>query len=228
MTIDALRPTRRSRPITGSPTVVVVDDHSLVADTVALALRDRGIQVSAVDPAAFVERIDDPAPSGGMVLLDLDLGAGRDGAELVPRLRRSGWQVLLFTATRNETRLAVAVAAGAVGWVSKSSPFDELVETVVRAAAGQPLLSAAERVRFGALARTVGAAVAQERERWQRLTPREREVVGRIVAGRRPAAIAQEFVVSVATVRSQIRSILAKLEVSSQLEVVALVRRHER
>jgi DNA-binding NarL/FixJ family response regulator len=48
------------------------------------------------------------------------------------------------------------------------------------------------------------------------------------VAGRRPATIAQEFVVSVATVRSQIRSILAKLEVSSQLEVAALVRRHER
>jgi DNA-binding CsgD family transcriptional regulator len=67
-----------------------------------------------------------------------------------------------------------------------------------------------------------------ERERWQRLTPREREVVGRIVAGRRPVHIAAEFVVSVATVRSQIRSILAKLEVGSQLEVAALVRRHER
>ena len=82
--------------------------------------------------------------------------------------------------------------------------------------------------RLLAVARTAGAAVQQERERWQRLTPREREVVSRIVAGRRPALIAQEFVVSVATVRSQIRSILAKLEVSSQLEVAALVRRHER
>jgi DNA-binding NarL/FixJ family response regulator len=53
-------------------------------------------------------------------------------------------------------------------------------------------------------------------------------VLRRLVPARRLPTIAQEFVVSVATVRSQIRSILAKLEVSSQLEVAALVRRHER
>jgi DNA-binding NarL/FixJ family response regulator len=216
------------RPVAVRPAVVVVDDHSLVADTVALALRDRGIAVDAVEPAAFIERISEDAPPGGLVLLDLDLGAGRDGVELVPRLRRAGWRVLMFTASRNQTRLAVAVAAGALGWVCKSSPFDDLVEAVVRAAAGQSLLSAGEHSRLLAVARTAGAAVQQERQRWQRLTPREREVVSRIVAGRRPSLIAQEFVVSVATVRSQIRSILAKLEVSSQLEVAALVRRHER
>ncbi len=227
MTAETLR-SPGGRPGAVRPAVTVVDDHSLVADTVALALRERGLGASAADPATFIEQVGSQAPPGGLVLLDLDLGSGRDGAELVPQLRRSGWQVLLFTASRNETRIAVAVAAGAIGWVSKSSPFDTLVETVVRAAAGQPLLTAAERGRFLALARTAGLVVQRERERWQRLTPREREVVSRIVAGRRPAVIAKEFVVSVATVRSQIRSILAKLEVSSQLEVVALVRRHER
>jgi two-component system nitrate/nitrite response regulator NarL len=227
MTAEAVR-VAPDRPAARRPTVVVVDDHSLVADTVALALRERGIAVTAAEPAAFIERIDQEAPPGGLVLLDLDLGAGRDGLELVPTLRRVGWRVLMFTATRNQTRLALAVAAGAVGWVCKSSPFDELVQAVVRAAAGQPLLSVGEHTRLLAVARTAGAAARQERERWQRLTPREREVVSRIVAGRRPALIAQEFVVSVATVRSQIRSILAKLEVSSQLEVAALVRRHER
>jgi DNA-binding NarL/FixJ family response regulator len=221
-------PASAERPVTVRPAVVVVDDHSLVADTVALALRGRGIEVSAVEPAEFIARIGDDAPPGGLVLLDLDLGAGRDGAELVPQLRRSGWRVLLFTASRNQLRLAVAVAAGAVGWVCKSSPFDELVQAVVRAAAGRPLLGPGEHARLLAMARTAGVAVQRERERWRRLTPREREVVSRIVAGRRPALIAQEFVVSVATVRSQIRSILAKLEVGSQLEVAALVRRHER
>ena len=49
----------------------------------------------------------------------------------------------------------------------------------------------------------------------------------RIAAGRRPRAIAEEFVVSVATVRTQIRSILAKLEVGSQLEVAAFARQRE-
>jgi len=48
-----------------------------------------------------------------------------------------------------------------------------------------------EHTRLLAVARTAGAVVRQERERWQRLTPREREVVSRIVAGRRPALIAE-------------------------------------
>ncbi|MBA2473193.1 MAG: hypothetical protein DLM61_06120 [Pseudonocardiales bacterium] len=48
------------------------------------------------------------------------------------------------------------------------------------------------------------------------LTPREREIVGCLVGGLRAAAIAEKFTVSVATVRTQIRSILAKLEGSSR------------
>lgn len=215
-------------PAQVAPTVLVVDDHSLVAATVTMALRERGIAVSAAPPASLVARVDEPAPPGGLVLLDLDLGPGGDGTDLVPRLRRAGWQVLILTGTRNQTQLAVAVAAGAVGWVCKSAPFDELVRAVLRAATGRPLLGPREYARLLEVARTTGAAVRRERERWQRLTPREREVVGRIVAGRRPVHIAKEFVVSVATVRSQIRSILDKLEVGSQLEVVAMVRRHER
>ncbi len=97
MTAEAVR-VAPDRPAALRPTVVVVDDHSLVADTVALALRGRGIAVTAAEPAAFIERIDEDAPPGGLVLLDLDLGAGRDGVELVPPLRRAGWRVLMFTA----------------------------------------------------------------------------------------------------------------------------------
>ncbi len=62
--------------------------------------------------------------------------------------------------------------------------------------------------------------------RWQRLTPREREIVACLVDGLRAGAVAEKFTVSVATVRTQIRSVLAKLEVSSQLEAVALARQH--
>jgi DNA-binding CsgD family transcriptional regulator len=68
---------------------------------------------------------------------------------------------------------------------------------------------------------------SQQRQlRWTRLTPRELQIVDRIAAGKRPASIAEEFVVSVATVRTQIKSILGKLELNSQLEVAALARTH--
>jgi DNA-binding NarL/FixJ family response regulator len=59
------------------------------------------------------------------------------------------------------------------------------------------------------------------------LTSRERQVLADLAAGKRAATIAEESVVSLATVRAQIRSILAKLGVSSQLEAVALLREIE-
>lgn len=207
-----------------APPVLIVDDHSLVACALALALGGRGIEAAAVLPADFLPRIDVPAAPGALVLLDLDLGDGLDGAALVPRLRRAGWRVLLVTGSSDETRIAIGVAAGALGSVRKSAPFDELVGAAVRAVEGRTLIRAEERARLEVLASSAGAKERLERDRWERLTPRERQIVDRIAAGRRPAAIADEFVVSVATVRTQIRSILAKLEVSSQLEVAALAR----
>lgn len=212
--------------MTGGP-VVIVDDHALVAGALAMALRSGGLDATAVLPADFLPRVDLPAPTGALVLLDLDLGDGLDGVDLVPRLRRSGWRVVLVTGSTDDTRIAVGVAAGALGRVRKSAAFDELVAAATRAAQGRPLISADERARLEDLASAATEARRLDRDRWDRLTPRELQIVDRIAAGRRPAAIAEEFVVSVATVRTQIRSILAKLEVSSQLEVAALARARE-
>lgn len=208
-------------------TVLIVDDHELVAESLALALQARGLAAATVRPAEFLDRAAEPAPPGGLVLLDLDLGAdvgGVDGADLVPRLRRAGWRVLLISGSTDETRIAVAIAGGALGRVSKSAPFDDLVDAATRAAEGRSLTSESERRRLQAVAAAADAQARARRERWHRLTPRELQIVERIAAGKRPAGIAEEFVVSVATVRTQIKSISAKLEVSSQLEIAALAR----
>lgn len=204
--------------------VVIVDDHALIASALAVALRAEGMSASVMAPDAVLGRLDEPAPAGGLVLLDLDLGNGLDGAALVPRLRHAGWRVLLVTGSADEIRIALAVATGAVGRVAKSAPFDQLVTTVMHVAEGRSLLSEDERERLRGLA----ASGSREREdaqpRFARLTPRERQIADLLADGRRPAAIAAEFVVSVATVRTQIRSILGKLEVGSQLEAAALAR----
>jgi DNA-binding NarL/FixJ family response regulator len=65
-------------------------------------------------------------------------------------------------------------------------------------------------------------------EKLDRLTQREREVLAELARGRRAQAVADHFVVSLATVRTQIRAVLTKLEVGSQLEAVALYRRATR
>lgn len=210
------------------PTVLIVDDHELVRSALVTALTARGLAVSAIGPHELLDRIREPAPAGGLVLLDLDLGDDLDGARLVPELRRAGWRVLVVTGSTDEARIAAAVAAGAAGWVSKSAPFDELVDRAVRAAEGRRLLDEAERSRLLELAGTSRRDDEELGRKWSRLTPREQQVAELLGEGLRPTAIAEQAFVSVATVRTQVRSILGKLEVRSQLEAAALARRRRR
>lgn len=206
--------------------VLVVDDHPLVAVALVTALQRQGLvgeQAPPDDPAALHRALDASAP--GVLVLDLDLGAARDGVELIPLARRTGWTVLVFTGSTDRRRLASAIAAGAVGWVSKAQPFEQVVGVIEAVAGGEQVFDAALRAELVAEHRERTREQGHLDEMWARLTRREREVLDRLADGRRAAGIAEEFVVSVATVRTQIRSILAKLEVSSQLEAVALARR---
>ena len=62
--------------------------------------------------------------------------------------------------------------------------------------------------------------------RFERLTGRERDVLELLALGYRAPQIAEHFTVSTTTVRTQIRAILAKLDVATQLEAVALTSQH--
>ncbi len=209
-----------------SATVLIVDDHELLSAALVIALGTQGLSARHLTPQELLTQLDQPAPSGGLVLLDLDLGDDIDGAHLVSPLRRAGWRVLVITGSRDEPHIAAAITAGAVGWVPKTAPFDDLLEHAVRAAQGRLMLTEAQRQRIQEIAARAHRASEHLRRRWQQLTPREREILDCLVTGLRARAIAEKYTVSLATVRTQIRSILAKLEVSSQLEAVALAQQH--
>jgi DNA-binding NarL/FixJ family response regulator len=89
---------------------------------------------------------------------------------------------------------------------------------------GHPVLAAEARDNWLGIHRRASAAARQRRMKLGRLTSREHEVLELLARGERAGAIAEEAVVSLTTVRSQIRSILTKLEVNSQLEAVAVLR----
>ncbi|MGH3924841.1 MAG: response regulator [Pseudonocardiaceae bacterium] len=205
-------------------TVLIVDDHELLSHALVIALGSRGLCAQHLTPHELLARLDQPAPPGGLVLLDLDLGDNIDGARLVGPLRRVGWRVLVITGTKDQPHIAAAIAAGAVGWVPKTSPFDDLVAHAVRAAQGRSLVTDTARLRMVDVANAAREAAKELERRWQQLTPREHEIVDCLVEGLRAGAIAEKYTVSVATGRTQMRSIVAKLEVSSQLEAVALAR----
>jgi DNA-binding NarL/FixJ family response regulator len=158
-----------------------------------------------------------------LVLLDLDLGE-TDGLDLVGDLRLSGARVLLVTGCHDEGRLAAALSLGTEGWVNKDERFELLVHQVLVVLSGQLLLPAARRSELTTLGRGYLNDLRASREYLGRLTSREREVLMALELGKSAEQIRAELFLSLATVRSHIRSILTKLEVTSQLAAVAVAR----
>ena len=219
-----------SNPL-ATTTIVIVDDHELVGWSLASSLRGEGEQAHytpAPSAQEVVEALDRFEP--GLLVLDLDLGRDRhgiriDGVDLIPQLRGDGWRILVLSGSSNPSRIGESLAAGGFVWVSKNAPFPVLLGAIREALAGRSVLPATRRRQL------IDLYLVHERERRQvqakldRLTPREREVLGLLASGKRAQTIAEHFVVSLPTVRTQVRAVLGKLEVSSQLEAVALYRR---
>jgi DNA-binding NarL/FixJ family response regulator len=211
--------------------VLIVDDHELFSTVLRIALRGHNVDAYQVSPTSredILTRATEITP--GLAVLDLDLGRLVDGtllhgSDLVAALCDRGWKVLIVSGSRsNRTSAAAAVMAGAIGVLPKTSSFDTLLHTVVKAATGRPVMSKAEYQAWVAWDREFQAQKLERARRLDRLTRREREVLELLAEGHRAAAIKERSVVSMTTVRSQIASILAKLEVNSQLEAVALLR----
>ncbi|HEY2206361.1 MAG TPA: response regulator [Pseudonocardia sp.] len=216
-------------PAGGRGPILVIDDHELFGTALTAALRARGFdahQLPLTDEDTILAAAARHEP--GLVLLDLGLGvdaSGRSmhGAALVPALRGQGNRVLVVTGRQDEPGTAAAIAAGAIGTRTKTGSFDELLDALVRAWAGEPVTTEPERQRWLARARRDDARHRHREHRLRRLSPAEYEVLLLLAGGARAAAIAERLDVPMAGIRTQIRAILTKLEVASQLEAVALL-----
>jgi DNA-binding NarL/FixJ family response regulator len=214
-------------PSAGEPRVFIVDDHELLAQSVALALSGEGcgVRVSSLSgmDEVLAEAQEHPPD---VVLLDLDLG-GRlgDGVGLIAPLRKLGANVLVMTGTTSRVRHGMCLEQGALGVLSKSAGYDELVTAVRDGAAGHSSLSENGRHELLAALRAWRSEQTHQLAPFERLTSRERQVLACLLDGFSAGRIARDWVVSEATVRSQIRGVLTKLDVASQLAAVAAARR---
>jgi DNA-binding NarL/FixJ family response regulator len=213
--------------------VVVVEDHEMVGEVLVMALKKRGLNAQRirVRSAEQVLRVLACAVEvvRGVALLDLELGRGDDGAPidgvmLIEPLRRAGWQVVVVTGTQEPSRIAAAVAAGATGLVPKSDSLDELVLAALAAVEGRELICPDERRHWEQLHERRSVARARRAELLGRLTVRENEVLRLLARGLRVGGVARQLELSEATVRTQVKSILRKLEVNSQIEALATYR----
>ena len=161
-------------------------------------------------------------PAGCAARPDLDLGEVGDSIPLIAPLRALGARVVVVTGEPSRARWGRCIEAGADAVISKAVSFDELLEHITRVLGDASGVMQSERDELLACAREEARVERQRLERFRRLTARECEVLDALMDGIGPEEIASMSFVSITTVRSHIRAILQKLEVSSQLAAVAL------
>jgi DNA-binding NarL/FixJ family response regulator len=207
--------------------VVIVEDHVLFAESLELALTVEGYDVRRVAipdkeqaPGALVTSIARRRPR--VVLLDLDLGRFGDGEKLIPPLARAGFNVVVVTASVDRARWGETIRYGARKVLSKSQPLNDILATVRRINQGLQVMTPEEREGLMQHWAEARSGLVEMSARLELLTVRERQVLALLMGGQTVREIATESVVSEATVRTQVKAILAKLEVTSQLAAVGL------
>lgn len=205
----------------GQISVVIVDDHLLVADSIAAALdatEDMTVLDIAGSCAAGVASVGRLRPD--VLLLDQRLPDGLGTSVIRDMLAASPLtRVLLVTAADSDDVLTKAIEAGAVGVITKGKRAASLVKAVRAAANDEPVITP------DALRRLLPRMGHRGHRPGDDLTSREREVLGLLVAGTSTAALARALVVAPATARNHIQSIMNKLGAHSRLEVVAIAAR---
>ncbi len=225
-TAEAVRYGGNPRPVR----ITVIDHHVLFADSLAMALDPEGFIVTVIDPGeqhASLATVLAAAlrSTGRLVLLEHRLGLVGDGLRLVAPLTASGATVVLLTDTTDRARWGTAVHLGAKDVLHKTCSLKELVDTARRVRDGLPLMSREQRATLIEAARADRDESRAIRARLDRLTQREKEVLGALMNGDPVQEIARTNVVAVATVRTQVKSILTKLELQSQIAAVGAAHR---
>ena len=212
------------------PRVAILDDHVLLAETLELALRSEGclaervpLPEPATPPGPLLPQILQMRPD--VLLLDLDLGPWGDGYPLIEPATRAGTDVVVLTGIDEPAQWARAVTCGARRVVSKTEPLGVVLDTVRRLKEGLPVMTAEEHAEL--LAAWVRRRAGHEAEwaRFDELSIRESEVLGLLMRGQSVQSIARHGNTAETTVRTQVKAVLGKLGVSSQLAAVGLAHR---
>ena len=202
--------------------ILIVDDHPLTRSALSGLLQQNGFSVvgEAGDGAAAIDLARELSPD--LVLLDLSL-PGMNGLEALPRLREAApnAEVVVLTASGTEDNLMAAIRGGAAGYLLKSEPPERIVEFLRGVAHGEAALSGAVARRLLEAVRETGGHEAGVLDSIaQVLSAREVEILLLLDEHLDTQDIAKRLFISEHTVRSHVKSLLRKLNVSSRKEAL--------
>jgi len=196
--------------------ILVVDDHPLIQQALAHALPALH---GAIDVIAAIDRDEALTalarhPDCALVLLDLTL-PGAHGLDLLAQLRRDFplLPVVVLSATHDRATVGAAMAAGAQGYIAKTSTPDELLDAVRTVLEGGRSVTS----RVAALAPVVGGIAGEALG----LTHRQADVLRLLLQGKPNKLICRDLQLSEGTVKVHVSAILKALNVRSRAQAIA-------
>ena len=209
--------------------VLIVDDHPLLAIGLVSALQVAGHiaeHAAPVDDASVIAAVSSLSPD--LVVLDFELPGIGVTADLVRHLcggsASPGIDVVMLSGSADRRGLAECLEAGAQFIVAKTEPIEAIVGAIGLAASNAVIRRGDTAARLDQLA-SARRADAERLAAFEALTPREVATLAALCAGTSPQEIAASTFVAISTVRTHIKSVLRKLDATSQLEAVSLAHR---
>lgn len=202
--------------------VMLVDDHTVVRSGLATFLRayeDLELVGQAKNGAEALNLCHIKKPD--VILMDLMMPE-MDGIAATRAILSEypGVKIIAMTSFDEEDLVHGVLAAGAISYLLKNVTSDELAKAIRDAASGRSTLSPEA-------ARVLVQATRPTQDPWVDLTEREREVLNLVVQGHSNRQIADAMIISLATVKAHVSSILSKLQVSSRTEAIAYAIKHK-
>jgi len=207
VTFDASEPGMKER----APTVFIVDDDEAVRNSLRLLLKSVGLPAIALPTAQeFLSQYDPQQP--GCLVLDVRM-PGMSGLELQEQLNVRGAMIpVIFITGHGDIPMAVeAMQQGAFDFLQKPFRDQDLIDRIQRAL----VKDKANRAELSERSRL--------RERFESLTPREREVLDLVSSGKPNKIMAADLGVSQRTVEIHRARVMEKMHASSVAQLVRMV-----
>jgi DNA-binding NarL/FixJ family response regulator len=202
--------------------LVLCDDNRILSEALGIALACRGHQILATTSTTTEGIGAVAAHQPDVCLLDLRFPDPPDGLEAAQAIRRShpATAVVVLSGVIDPAVRSKAMAMGVAGFLRKDQNVDHIADALDVIASGGVVFDSmlAGRSRQGELRRGYPADV---------LTPREKEVLRRIVTGQSTREMSREMNIEVSTLRTYVKNVLTKLGAHSRLQAAAMAIREE-
>ncbi|KQW93547.1 XRE family transcriptional regulator [Massilia sp. Root418] len=207
-------------------TVLLVDDHTLFRSGVRSLLQrhpEFSVVGEAADGVEGIKRAQQLKPQ--VVLLDLNM-PGMSGVETLQLMLQDSPDsaIVMLTVSEDATDLAVALRAGASGYLLKNIDTESLTRAIRRAAEGQTVV--AEAMTSKLVAQLHGAPSAPPVSDLDKLTPRERDIIAGLARGESNKLIARTLDLSESTVKIHVQNVLKKLKLNSRVQAAVYAVEH--